>query len=230
MTGYLPWWISAPSLGALTVGYWIALRRPLGVSGVLARFSRVREELAFDRGSAVVQSDLAALEAAMAAATAEAFADLPASSASPAPADAAADGRLGADMPPTPAGGPDERAQPTEPGGAVRKCAPTPSLGAHATFLVCLALGGLVAAALRGEVGAGLGDAFARHVAEGPKALAALAAGGVLIGFGSALCGGCSAGHGLTGCARLMPGSLLATAVFFAAAVGVSLLLSAGAA
>jgi uncharacterized membrane protein YedE/YeeE len=62
-------------------------------------------------------------------------------------------------------------------------------------------------------------------VAAGPGGLAVLAGGGMLVGFGTAMCGGCSAGHGLTGSARLFPGSLLSTAVFFGTAVAVSLLL-----
>jgi uncharacterized membrane protein YedE/YeeE len=106
-----------------------------------------------------------------------------------------------------------------------RVCAPTPRLAVHATFLVSLAVGGLLASLVRGSFGAGMGSAFAAHLGTGPGALLALGAGGVLVGFGTSLCGGCSGGHGLTGCGRLMPGSLLATAVFFASAVATSLLL-----
>jgi hypothetical protein len=207
---YWPAWIVAPALAAVTVGYWIALRRPLGVSGVLARFSRPREEAEFDRGAAVLQEDQAALEAAMSALTAEAFGPL------------AVEEPAAAPLVPPPA-------TPAEPAGARgRSCAPTPPLAVHATFLVALAAGGLVAALARGAFGAGMGGAFAAHVGAGPGALAALGAGGLLIGFGTSLCGGCSAGHGLTGCGRLMPGSLVATASFFAAAVVTSLLLGRG--
>jgi uncharacterized membrane protein YedE/YeeE len=52
-----------------------------------------------------------------------------------------------------------------------------------------------------------------------------LFAGGVLVGFGTRLAGGCSSGHGLSGCGRLRPVSLLATAVFFGTAAVVSFLL-----
>jgi hypothetical protein len=213
---YLPPWMVAPALGAITVGYWVALRRPLGVSGVLARFSRVREEAEFDRGAAVLQSEQAALEAAMAALTAEAFG----------PMDLAATGTDGPALAAAPvqtewpAPAPEPAATPQG-----RICAPTPRLSVHATFLVSLAVGGLLAALLRGSFGAGMGSAFAARFGGGAGAIAALAGGGVLVGFGTALCGGCSSGHGLTGSGRLMPGSLVATAVFFASAVGVSLLL-----
>lgn len=115
----------------------------------------------------------------------------------------------------------------TEP-PAGRTCAPTPPLAVHAVFLVAIALGGLLASLLRGSFGAtaGMGETFSRLVTAGPGGLAALAGGGLLVGFGSALCGGCTAGHGLTGCGRLMPGSLVSTVVFFAAAVGVSFLIA----
>jgi hypothetical protein len=106
-----------------------------------------------------------------------------------------------------------------------RVCAPTPTLSVHATFLVSLAVGGLLAALVRGSFGAGMGAAFTAQFHSLPAQVAALAGGGVLVGFGTALCGGCSSGHGLTGCGRLMPGSLVATATFFATAAAVSILL-----
>lgn len=213
---FWPAWVVAPALAALTVGYWIVLRRPLGVAGVLARFSRVREEAEFDRGAAVLQAEQAALEAAMTAMTAEAFG--PAATGTD---DAAGGGAaLGPATTEWPAAAPEA---PTAPEGRV--CAPTPPLAVHATFLVALVAGGLLASLARGAFHAGMGTAFAAHLGTGARSVAALAAGGVLVGFGTSLCGGCSAGHGLTGCGRLMPGSLVATAVFFAAAVATSLLL-----
>ena len=211
-----PWWLTALALGGITVGYWLAMRRPLGVSGVLSRFTRVGEELQFDRGvAAVSQADQSELEAAMLAMTLEAFGDV---KAAPVAAPVADDDA----KPPRHAMEPAVR-----PAAGGRTCAPVPSLGSHLTFLLMLVAGGALAALLRGGWGwsDGLGDAFARHVAAGPGGLAVLAGGGMLVGFGTAMCGGCSAGHGLTGTGRLMPGSLVSTAFFFAAAVAVALLL-----
>jgi len=204
MSAFLPFWLLGPALGALTVGYWLAVRRPLGVSGVLARFTRVDEERAFDRGVAQMQAGSAALEAAMAAATAEMFGLAPEAILAEPSAEIAI----------------------TTPSG--RDCAPPPPLSAHLVFLLGLAGGGLLVALWRGQpwhAGAGLDAAFAAAVAQGPLGLLALVGGGLLLGFGASASGGCSAGHGLTGCGRLMPGSLLATAVFFSAAVACSLLL-----
>lgn len=43
--------------------------------------------------------------------------------------------------------------------------------------------------------------------------------GGLLIGFGTRLAGGCTSGHGIFGVSHLEPGSLIATASFMAAGV-----------
>ncbi len=95
-----------------------------------------------------------------------------------------------------------------------------------ALFLGGLVLGGLVAA---GGVPAAhdIGATYVHFFGRGLGALAVLGGGGVLVGFGTALAGGCTSGHGLVGCARLQPGSLVATACFFGTAVAVSFLLQA---
>jgi uncharacterized membrane protein YedE/YeeE len=46
-----------------------------------------------------------------------------------------------------------------------------------------------------------------------------LAAGGLLVGVGTAIGGGCTSGHGVCGLARLSPRSLAATGVFMAVAI-----------
>lgn len=95
-------------------------------------------------------------------------------------------------------------------------------------FLGGLVLGGLIAAATGGGLEVQAQDAVqAAFFGPGAGTLGALFGGGLLVGFGTALAGGCTSGHGLLGCARLQPGSLLATATFFGTAVGLSLLLSA---
>ena len=46
---------------------------------------------------------------------------------------------------------------------------------------------------------------------------------GVLVGYGARWAGGCTSGHGLSGCAAGSPESLAATATFFSVAVVVTL-------
>jgi uncharacterized membrane protein YedE/YeeE len=51
--------------------------------------------------------------------------------------------------------------------------------------------------------------------------LLTLIAGGLLVGYGTRLGGGCTSGHGICGVARLSPRSLTATLVFIAAGMAV---------
>src|SRR5215208_7168472 len=101
---YWPAWIVAPALAALTVGYWIVLRRPLGVAAVLA-------------------AEQAALEAAMAQMTAEAFGPPLAATGSDDATPVAAPGATE-----WPATAPAAEASTAE----GRVCAPTPRLSVHA--------------------------------------------------------------------------------------------------
>jgi len=74
-------------------------------------------------------------------------------------------------------------------------------------FLVGLIAGPLLVRAVGGPVPPLAVDA----------ALPVVVAGGLLVGFGTRLGGGCTSGHGVCGIARLSPRSLAATALFMAA-------------
>lgn len=73
---------------------------------------------------------------------------------------------------------------------------------------------GLVAAPLAWL--AATGSPVAQTVSQN---LPLMAAAGLLVGFGSTWGNGCTSGHGVCGLARLSPRSVMATAVFMAAAV-----------
>lgn len=74
-------------------------------------------------------------------------------------------------------------------------------------FLVGLAVGALVANFVAGPVEARF------------PSLVWLVAGGLLVGFGTRLGGGCTSGHGVCGMARLSRRSLLATFTFMASGI-----------
>jgi uncharacterized membrane protein YedE/YeeE len=97
----------------------------------------------------------------------------------------------------------------------------------HLALLLALIAGGAIGALTRGAFHVRLdpGPDFTHLLGSGWRTWLALAGGGVLVGFGTQMAGGCTSGHGLCGTSRLQSGSLLATAAFFGAAVGVSLLL-----
>lgn len=52
-----------------------------------------------------------------------------------------------------------------------------------------------------------------------PASLIVIVVAGLLVGFGSRMGGGCTSGHGVCGIARLSTRSLIATAIFMAAAI-----------
>ena len=52
-----------------------------------------------------------------------------------------------------------------------------------------------------------------------------MAFGGLLVGFGTRMAGGCTTGHGLCGVSRFQPGSLVGTAAFFGTGIAVSYLM-----
>ena len=72
----------------------------------------------------------------------------------------------------------------------------------------------------------GLGTTFTALFGDGALGPIALLVGGVLVGAGTRLAGGCTSGHGLCGTARMNPPSLVGTMTFFGTGVLVSLLLS----
>ncbi|GGS16566.1 hypothetical protein GCM10010269_64610 [Streptomyces humidus] len=214
MTPYWPWWAGAVGLAVLTIGYTLATDRSFGVSGAWERVLHWRREAELERREAEF-ADEQALVAALDAATVEHFGTAPVASAPVASA-------LAAPVSAGPAAAPaTDGRRPLAP--------PRPApLVTQAVLLVSIFVGGLVAAVTSGrfhirfDMGAGY-----RHLVTGnPVAMVALLfAGGVLVGFGTRLAGGCSSGHGLNGCGRLSPVSLVATATFFGTAVAVSFLL-----
>ena len=81
--------------------------------------------------------------------------------------------------------------------------------GWRLAFLIGLAAGPLLWGALGGRV----------PPVEITAELPLLLAGGLLVGAGTALGGGCTSGHGVCGLARLSPRSLVATLTFVAVAI-----------
>jgi uncharacterized protein len=102
-----------------------------------------------------------------------------------------------------------------------------PDRVANLVFLLAVVVGGLIAGQVRGDHWgqSAMSPEFHRLFGHGLQALLVLFGGGILVGFGTRWSGGCTSGHGLSGCGRLQPASLVATGVFFGVAIGVSFLL-----
>lgn len=205
MSSYWPWWAGAAGLALVTINYTLTTDTSFGVSSAWDRVLHWREERSLEKLNEEFL-DQRVLADALAAATAEQF------------------GSSVATLPDAPQGGAPAPAQP-EATTTVPRQAP---LIAQAALLVSIFLGGLIATFTSGrfKLRFDMGEGFRDIVTPSPLIMVAvLFAGGVLVGFGTRLAGGCSSGHGLSGCGRLRPVSLLATAVFFGTAVVVSFLL-----
>ncbi|MGW7530211.1 YeeE/YedE family protein [Streptomyces sp. NPDC054783] len=213
-SSYWPWWAGAAGLALITINYALTTDRSFGVSSAWDRVLHWRRERRLERMDEEF-TDERALADALAAATAEHFGTNPGAYTLP-PAPSGTSQLLETDIEPAES----ENASVTGP-------SPAP-LVTQAALLVSIFLGGLIAAVTSGRfhLRFDMGPGFRNLVTADPITMTVLLfVGGVLVGFGTRLAGGCSSGHGLNGCGRLRPVSLVATAVFFGTAVAVSFLL-----
>ncbi|GEK01296.1 YeeE/YedE family protein [Streptomyces sp. NPDC003388] len=214
MSGYWPWWAGAAGLALITINYALTTDRSFGVSSAWDRVLHWRRERQLEKMDEEF-TDERALAEALAAATAEHFGTSPGAPAVP-------PGAYGTSQPL------EAEAEPTA-REDIPVAGPGPApLVTQAALLVSIFVGGLIAALTSGRfhLRFDMGPGFRSLVTADPiTMLVLLFVGGVLVGFGTRLAGGCSSGHGLNGCGRLRPVSLVATAVFFGTAVAVSFLL-----
>jgi len=205
---YLPWWIGALLLGSIVIGFWFSIGTPLGVSGSWARIVLWKDDKHIEKAEAPFRANPALLQDALMKSTIAHFGE---------EAVYAALSAHSGNVIPTLA------------------TAGRPTLKArvpwtmHAFFLAMLIVGGLLASLITGDgqphLTFNLGELHAQLFGSGFGYTMTLFFGGALVGFGTQLGGGCTSGHGLSGCARFVPASLIATCAFFGSAVVVSLLL-----
>jgi uncharacterized membrane protein YedE/YeeE len=193
---YWPWWFGGFALAVVAAGFRGAIGRPFGISGAFANVLDVSGTREVDRASRAVELD-DEFTLALLNATGEEFDEL-------------------SNVPDLPDATP----------GPELSVAPRLSWSDNVLFLLCIAAGAAISALLAGDFGAlDFGETHARLIGAGPVAWAALFGGGILVGFGTQMASGCTSGHGLSGCGRAQPGSLVATASFFGTGVAVSFLL-----
>lgn len=210
MLTYWSWWLSAIALSALTLMFWVSLNRPLGVSGSWARVVMWRDDRFIQKSEAPFKNNPEMLKDALMAATIAEFGE-------EAVFRAIATRKLRHGTPSS-----------HQPWTATPKTIPfrTPWT-AHFTFLAMLIIGGYLASTATGSFNPqfNLGELHTTIFGTGMGNWITLIVGGAMVGFGTQMAGGCTSGHGLGGCSRLVPASLIATAAFFGTAVAVSLLI-----
>ncbi|HFQ13457.1 MAG TPA: transporter [Gammaproteobacteria bacterium] len=202
MMEYWPWWLGAIGLGGVTVANFFLVGRLLGVSGSWAKVVGWKE----DRERAAELKSLAENEGEMEdALLAETLAEFGEGSMDEVKEEAPA-----ADLP------------------VASAVAHTPWT-VHLVFLLSMFVGGLIAAFSTGSfaIDFTLSPMHSRIFGENWEVWLALLFGGMMVGFGTQMAGGCTSGHGLSGCSRLIPASLIATASFMASAVLLSFLMEA---
>jgi uncharacterized membrane protein YedE/YeeE len=193
-----PGWLGGIALALVMLGHWFGVGRMMAVSGrVTAMVDRLRFGRPEDEDSEMSQEEmLAALRAETEATFGPQALDAPQAPAAPAK-------------------------------GAEPRRAPQPFV-AHPLLFVAMAAGGLLATAGTDVVPTNMlrGEVFSNLVGGSPTlASVVLVFGGILVGFGTRMAGGCTSGHGLCGVSRGERGSLLATMGFFAAGVVTSFVL-----
>lgn len=206
--GYWPWWLGGAALAFTAIGFPLLVNAPLGVSGALGRLLRWRS----DRPGAAPTQDPAGTTCGggpTPVSSSPTSTNLNPSTLAPVPGGDCCGGSLPPAAPGAPAiTGPDRTA--------------------NLAFLLAMLVGGAIAGWVGGQTWttARLSPEFHRLLGSGSlQTLTVLFGGGVLVGLGTRLSGGCTSGHGLSGCGRLQPASLVATAVFFGVAIAVSFLL-----
>jgi hypothetical protein len=205
---YWPWWLGAVALALVGFGYFFALGMPCGVSGVFARVLNWRNEEKAREVELKMGANAGTIQQQMMAEAMAALKDLP----------EAERAQIEAEL----------REQQTEacaPGGAAPRVRAHPA--AHFLFLLAIVAGGFLAATLTGSFGitGDLGETYAEFFGRGPSAWLVMFGGGIFVGVGTMMAGGCTMGHGISGNSNLQLGSFLSTAAFFGTAVAVSFLL-----
>lgn len=185
-------------MAVTAIAYWQLTGRPLGVSGSLNRVLRRYEEPEVERKDGLLASNSEALDAAILEATQEEFGE-------------AAVQHL------------------TKASSTTHIGASYISWTSHLAFLMSAVIGSACATLVYGSSPAtfSLGETFHADFGTGTTSWLVLILGGWLAGFGTRMAGGCTSGHGLSGCSSLWTSSLVATAVFFGTAVAFSFLLDA---
>ncbi|MCK4865493.1 MAG: YeeE/YedE family protein [Gammaproteobacteria bacterium] len=207
---YWEWWIGALALGLFSVFFSFLTGKPLGVSGSWLSIARRKEDAILKASAEVLDGDEEQVKDDLMAMTMAEFGD-----------DALAE--ISADTPQRREGEAN-----AEVSNEVKLKQDYTPWTVHVFFLVTMFLGSYLATLITGDFSLTieLSALHTRIFENTGEAWIALLFGGMMVGFGTQMAGGCTSGHGLSGCAQLVPASLLSTVVFFGSATALTILMN----
>jgi len=203
---YWSWWLGALGLGLFSVIFSLLTGKPLGVSGSWLSIARRKDDAILKESAKVFEGDQDQVKDDLMAMTMAEFGE-----------DALTDNPQRRDG--------ESNAEVTNDVKLKQDYTPWT---VHVFFLVTMFLGSYIASITTGEFSLSieLSALHAKIFENTGEAWLALLFGGMMVGFGTQMAGGCTSGHCLSGCAQLVPASLLSTAVFFGSATALTFLMN----
>ena len=203
---YWSWWLGALGLGLFSVIFSLLTGKPLGVSGSWLSIARRKDDAILKASAKVLEGDQEQVKNDLMAMTMAEFGE-----------DALTDnpqrrdGELNAEI-----------------SNEVKLKQDYTPWTVHVFFLITMFLGSYIASITTGEysLSVELSALHATIFENTGEAWLALLFGGMMVGFGTQMAGGCTSGHGLSGCAQLIPASLLSTVVFLGSATALTFLMN----
>lgn len=207
MDAYIPWYYTAIGLAIVTLGFSYALGKALGISGSWARLVTRNNDRDVRTAEASFVGNPQLFEDALMSATIHEFGEKEVNDFLTSR----------------------QKKQPTkqleDATNNIKRMPSRVPWSAHFTFLIFLILGGAAGSMIRGTFSLqfDLGEFHTQMFGGSVLSLVVLLVGGLMVGFGTQLGGGCTSGHGLSGVSRLTPASMIATGCFFGSAILFSL-------
>lgn len=207
MMEYWSWWIGALALGLFAVIFSLLTGKPLGVSGSWLSIARRKDDAILKASAEVLEGNQDDIKDDLMAMTMAEFGE-----------------DIVTETPKRRKGEPD-----ADPENETKLQQDYTPWTVHALFLVTMFLGSYIATiTVTGEfsISLHLSDMHAKIFENTGEAWLALLFGGMMVGFGTQMAGGCTSGHGLSGCAQLIPASLFSTLIFFGSATALTFLMN----
>lgn len=207
---YWSWWIGGLALGLFAVVFSLLTGKPLGVSGSWLSIAKRKDDAVLKASAEIMAGDQDQVKDDLMAMTMAEFGEDVLTGDS----DSNLQRREG-----------EANAEATN--NATIKQDYTPWT-VHIIFLATMFLGSYIASITTGEFSltTELSALHTKIFENTGEAWIALFFGGIMVGFGTQMAGGCTSGHGLSGTAQLIPASLLSTFVFFGSATVLTILMN----